>query len=63
MPDYTLVDAALSYDFANAGLDGVTARLNVNNLMDKEYVASCNSLQYCYFGAERSVKATVSYDF
>ncbi|MDT8896038.1 TonB-dependent siderophore receptor [Halomonas sp. I1] len=63
VPDYTLVDAALSYDFANAGLDGVTARLNVNNLMDKEYVASCNSLQYCYFGAERSVKATVSYDF
>ncbi|WP_328716429.1 TonB-dependent siderophore receptor [Halomonas elongata] len=63
VPDYTLVDAALSYDFANVGLKGVTGRINVNNLLDKEYVASCNSLQYCYFGAERSVKATVSYAF
>ncbi|MES3675914.1 TonB-dependent siderophore receptor [Halomonas elongata] len=63
VPDYTLVDAALSYDFANIGLKGVTGRINVNNLLDKEYVASCNSLQYCYFGAERSVKATVSYAF
>ncbi|MDN3525875.1 TonB-dependent siderophore receptor [Halomonas sabkhae] len=63
VPDYTLVDAGLSYDFTNAGMDGVMARLNVNNLTDKEYVASCNSLQYCYFGAERSVKATLSYEF
>ncbi|WP_046079117.1 TonB-dependent siderophore receptor [Halomonas sp. HG01] len=63
VPDYTLVDAALSYDLGQLGLDGVNARLNVNNLLDKDYVASCNSLQYCYFGAERSVKATVSYDF
>ncbi|MGB8711705.1 MAG: TonB-dependent receptor, partial [Onishia taeanensis] len=63
VPDYTLVDAALSYDFSQLGMRGVTGRLNVNNLLDKEYVASCNSLQYCYFGAERSVKATVSYDF
>jgi len=63
VPDYTLVDAALSYDFGQLGMNGVTGRLNVNNLLDKEYVASCNSLQYCYFGAERSVKATVSYDF
>ncbi|MFG6175978.1 TonB-dependent siderophore receptor [Halomonas sp. THAF12] len=63
VPDYTLVDAALSYDLGQVGMEGITARLNVNNLLDKEYVASCNSLQYCYFGAERSVKATVSYDF
>ncbi|MDN3553737.1 TonB-dependent siderophore receptor [Halomonas almeriensis] len=63
VPDYTLVDAGLSYDFTNAGMDGVMARLNVNNLTDREYVASCNSLQYCYFGAERSVKATLSYEF
>ncbi|SDJ30358.1 TonB-dependent siderophore receptor [Billgrantia gudaonensis] len=63
VPDYTLVDATLGYDFSRVGLDGVSARLNVSNLLDKEYVASCNSLQYCYFGAERSVQASVSYDF
>ncbi|MGO2132536.1 MAG: TonB-dependent siderophore receptor, partial [Halomonas sp.] len=63
VPNYTLLDATLGYDFSQAGLEGVSARLNVNNLLDKEYVASCNSLDFCYFGAERSVNATLSYRF
>lgn len=64
VPDYTLVDVALAYNFAKQGMPGVTAQLNVNNLLDKEYVASCyNSTDYCYFGAERDVTATVSYQF
>lgn len=63
VPNYTLLDGMLGYDFGEVGLEGVTAKLNVNNLLDKEYVASCYSLSYCYFGAERSVKATVSYAF
>lgn len=64
VPDYTLVDMALAYNFARQGLPGVTAQLNVNNLLDKEYVASCyNSLDYCYYGAEREVTASVSYRF
>ncbi|WP_136069352.1 TonB-dependent siderophore receptor [Modicisalibacter radicis] len=63
VPDYTLVDATLGYDLSKVGLQGVNARLNVSNLLDKEYVASCNSLQYCYFGAERNVSATLSYTF
>ena len=64
VPDYTLVDLALGYDFSKLGLEGVSTRLNVNNLLDKEYVASCyNSLEFCYFGAERNVTASVSYRF
>ncbi|MFY0992188.1 TonB-dependent siderophore receptor [Halomonas sp. C05BenzN] len=63
VPDYTLVDATLGYDLERLGLDGMTARLNVSNLLDEEYVASCYDLNFCYFGAERSVKATVSYAF
>jgi|TARA_R100001480_G_scaffold37581_2_gene50440 iron complex outermembrane receptor protein len=64
VPDYTLVDLALGYDFSELGLEGVSTRLNVNNLLDKEYVASCyNSLDFCYFGAERNVTASVSYRF
>lgn len=63
VPSYTLLDGMIGYDFSEMGLNGVSARLNVNNLLDKDYVASCNSINYCYFGAERSVKATVSYDF
>ncbi|WP_420835263.1 TonB-dependent siderophore receptor [Halomonas halocynthiae] len=63
VPDYTLVDATLGYDFSQVGFEGVSARLNVNNVLDKSYVASCNSLEFCYFGAERSVKATLNYRF
>ncbi|WP_251978758.1 TonB-dependent siderophore receptor [Salinicola avicenniae] len=63
VPDYTLVDATVGYDLSKIGLQGVNARVNVGNLLDKEYVASCNSLEYCYFGAERNVTATVSYQF
>lgn len=63
VPDYTLVDAALSYDLGRIGIEGVSTRLNINNLLDKEYVATCNSLQYCYFGAERNVTATLNYAF
>jgi len=44
-------------------LPGLTARVNANNLMGKDYVASCYSLDFCYFGEERNVTATVSYSF
>ncbi|NYS61179.1 TonB-dependent siderophore receptor [Vreelandella salicampi] len=63
LPDYTLVDTTLGYDLKKVGLDGVSARLNVSNLLDEDYVGGCNNLNFCYFGAERSVKATVSYNF
>ncbi|RCV87357.1 TonB-dependent siderophore receptor [Billgrantia montanilacus] len=63
LPSYMLVDATLGYDLGRVGLDGMSARLNVTNLTDKEYVASCNSLEFCYFGAERGVLASVGYAF
>ncbi len=63
VPHYTVVDASIKYDLANVGLKGVTAQLNANNLFDKDYVGACYSEYRCYYGAERSVKATVTYDF
>ncbi|QPL46002.1 TonB-dependent siderophore receptor [Halomonas sp. A40-4] len=63
VPDYTLVDATLGYDLGEVGMQGVETRLNVSNLLDEEYVASCNSLEYCYFGAERGITASVHYRF
>ncbi|MBN3264719.1 TonB-dependent receptor, partial [Pectobacterium brasiliense] len=63
LPSYTLVDMAVGYDLSKVGLKGLSAQLNVNNLTDKRYVASCNSLEFCYFGAERSVVGSVSYSF
>lgn len=52
---YTLVDAMVGYEFA----DGWQAQLNVNNLTDKEYVASCE--YWCYYGESRSVIGSVKY--
>ena len=63
LPSYTLVDMAVGYDLSKVGLKGLSAQVNVNNLTDKSYVASCNSLSYCYFGAERSIVGSVSYSF
>ncbi len=63
LPSYTLVDMALHYDLGRLGDGDAYVQLNVNNLFDKEYVASCNSLEFCYFGAERSIKASFGYRF
>ncbi|AHJ75392.1 ferrioxamine B receptor [Kosakonia sacchari] len=63
LPSYTLVDLAVGYDLSHVGLKGLSAQVNVNNLTDKRYVAACNSLSYCYFGAERSIVGSLSYRF
>lgn len=63
LPSYTLVDMVIGYDLTNIGIKGLSAQLNVNNLTDKRYVVACNSLSYCYFGAERSIVGSVSWKF
>ena len=63
LPSYTLMDMVVGYDLSNVGLKGLSAQVNVNNVTDKRYVAACNSLSYCYFGAERSIVGSVSYSF
>lgn len=55
----TLVDAALGYAFT----DNWSAKVNVKNLFDKEYIAQCNNAGRCYFGSERTVLGTVSYNW
>lgn len=63
LPSYTLVDMAVGYDLSKVGIKGLSAQVNVNNLTDKSYIAACNSLSYCYFGAERSIVGSVSWKF
>ncbi|MPT27796.1 MAG: TonB-dependent siderophore receptor [Achromobacter sp.] len=63
VPDYTLVDARIGYDLGKLGMKGLDVSLNANNLLDKDYVASCYNLDYCYFGEKRNVTATVNYQF
>lgn len=63
VPEVTLVDLALRYDLArlDPALKGTSLRLNVNNLLNATYVASCYSTYACYYGEKRNYSATVSY--
>jgi iron complex outermembrane receptor protein len=59
---YTVVDALVRYDLARVGMAAQTWR-HVNNLFDREYVASCFNTYGCFWGAERQVVATATFRF
>ncbi|MFT4011921.1 MAG: TonB-dependent siderophore receptor [Paracoccus sp. (in: a-proteobacteria)] len=63
VPGVTLVDAAVGYDFGalDRRYEGVTARLNVTNLTDEFYTASCASAYACWVGAERQAQLSIDY--
>ncbi len=56
VPAYTLVDAAVSYDWRPFRL-----QLNVSNVLDERYVASCWTRASCFYGTARTVRAEVEY--
>lgn len=60
---YTLVDALVRYDLARVGMAGSNVALHVNNLFDREYVASCFNTYGCFWAAERQVVATATFRF
>ena len=60
---YTVVDALVRYDLARVGMAGSNVALHVNNLLDREYVASCFNTYGCFWGAERQVVATATFRF
>lgn len=55
VPSYTVMDLMAQYRF----MEHWQAQLNITNLTDREYVASCD--YWCYYGEARSVVGTVSY--
>ncbi|NRF48518.1 TonB-dependent siderophore receptor [Pseudomonas stutzeri] len=57
--DVTLVDAALGYSINEQW----SAELNARNVLGKEYVAGCNNAGRCYWGEERTLLATLTYDW
>lgn len=64
IPSYTLIDASISYDLAYARREwtGWKAQVNVTNLTDHFYVASClTGLAYCGLGNGRTVLGTLKY--
>ncbi|MCP3405131.1 TonB-dependent siderophore receptor [Bradyrhizobium sp. CCGB01] len=62
VPDVTLVDAAIHYDFSALGpmFKGYSAQVNATNLFDKTYVTYCQDIG-CYYGLRRNVIATLRY--
>nr|WP_129953133.1 ferrichrome porin FhuA [Rahnella sp. RFA10(1/100)] len=60
---YTLVDATVKYDLGRFGMPGSSVGLNINNLLDREYVASCYRDYACYWGSDRQVVATATFRF
>lgn len=55
VPSVTLWDASVSYDITSQW----QAQLNVNNILDKEFISGCD--YYCYFGQSRSVMLNANY--
>lgn len=63
VPGVTLWDAAVRWDAGRAvpALKGVRLALNVSNLTDRTYVATCLSATGCYYGDRRNVYLTAGY--
>lgn len=63
IPDYTLFDLFVRYDFgvASPGLGGLSASINARNITDKRYVATCTATSACYYGQGRSVTARLQF--
>jgi iron complex outermembrane receptor protein len=65
IPGVTLFDAAVRWDLGrqSPALKGVRLALNVANVSDKTYVATCLSSTGCYYGERRSVYFTAGYSW
>ncbi|WP_224009114.1 TonB-dependent siderophore receptor [Paraburkholderia tropica] len=61
----TLVDLSLRYDLGRrfSSLQGWTTWLNVSNLLDRKYFASCIGANYCYWGPGRLLTAGAKYQW
>ena len=59
---YTVFDAAVHYDLGRLdnSLKGASLALNATNLLDKDYISTCDGF-YCYYGDQRSVVASATY--
>ncbi|MGQ3071280.1 MAG: TonB-dependent siderophore receptor [Ferrovibrionaceae bacterium] len=64
-PGYTLVDLGLRYDLGRQipQAAGAQVTLNVTNLVDKDYYASCSYNIYCQYGNGRTVLGGLRYQW
>ncbi|MFC6296864.1 TonB-dependent siderophore receptor [Pseudomonas sp. CCM 7893] len=61
---YTVFDAAVHYDLGRLdnSLKGASLKLNATNLFNKDYISTCDG-SYCYYGDQRSVVASATYQW
>ena len=61
---YTVFDGAVHYDLGRLdnSLKGASVKLNATNLFNKDYISTCDG-SYCYFGDQRSVVASATYQW
>lgn len=62
---FVLVDALVAYDLGEGspGLEGWEAAINAANLFDKRHISACPFNNSCYFGAARTVTASLRYSW
>src|SRR5262249_11136854 len=65
IPSYMLFDAAVHYDLENLSpmLRGATVAINVQNIFDKAYVSTCQSINACFYGDGRVVTGSLRYSW
>ena len=61
---YTVFDGAVHYDLGRLdnSLKGASVKVNATNLFNKDYLSTCDG-NYCYFGDQRSVVASATYQW
>ncbi|WP_123717274.1 TonB-dependent receptor domain-containing protein, partial [Pseudomonas poae] len=61
---YTVFDGTVHYDLGRLdnSLKGASLKLNATNLFNKDYISTCDA-SYCYFGDQRSVVASATYQW
>lgn len=63
IPGATLFDLLAGYDFGGSSsrVGGLTFHLDVTNLFDRRYIASCYQALWCWYGGSRNVQASLYY--
>ena len=61
---YTVFDGSVHYDLGRLdnSLKGASVKVNATNLFNKDYISTCDG-SYCYFGDQRSVVASATYQW
>ncbi len=63
VPAATIWNGVIKYDLTRVGMKDSSLALNVNNILNRKYVASCFADYACFWGADRQVVATATFRF